>query len=413
MRIAIVGAGIAGLTCAHGLGARHDVTLFEAAPRLGGHANTVDVEVGGVSHSVDTGFIVYNEATYPEFTRLLAKLEVETQPADMSFGLSCERSGLEWSSRGLRGLLASPAHALRPRFVRMLAEIARFSREAPGLLASGDEKVTLGDYLSGRGYSQAFREWYAVPMGAAIWSAGADDMLDMPAVSFVRFFANHGLLGTGGAVQWRTVRGGSRSYVDVLTSRLQGSVRTDCPIGHVASCERGVSVVTPQGTESFDRVVLAVHADVALSLLAAPTPAQRQLLSAFRYSRNDTVLHTDRSLLPRRSAAQASWNYLIPASDRERVLVTYDLSRLQRIPSSKPLLVTLNGSDRIDPAHALARFEYSHPILDSAAIAAQKQHGELDGVGGIHFCGAHWGWGFHEDGLRSALRVVAAIDASA
>jgi predicted NAD/FAD-binding protein len=413
MRIAIVGAGIAGLTCAHELGGRHDVTLYEAAPRLGGHANTIDVEVAGVPHSVDTGFIVYNEATYPEFTRLLATLEVETQLADMSFGLSCERSGLEWSSRGVRGLFASPFHALRPRFVRMLAEIARFSRAAPGLLASGDEKVTLGDFLSGRGYSQAFREWYAIPMGAAIWSSGADDLLDMPAASFVRFFANHGLLGAGGAIQWRTLRGGSRSYVDALASRLRASVRTRCAIRHVAASKRGVSVVTQAGVESFDRVVLAVHADVALSLLASPTQAQRHLLSAFRYSRNDTVLHTDRSLLPRRSAAQASWNYSIPASDRKRVLVTYDLSRLQRIPSSKPLLVTLNGSDRIDPAQVLARFEYSHPILDSAAIAAQQHHREIDSVGGVHFCGAYWGSGFHEDGLRSALRVVSAIDGSA
>jgi predicted NAD/FAD-binding protein len=412
MRIAIVGAGISGLACAYRLGPHHDVTLFEAASQLGGHANTVEVEVAGSRHAVDTGFIVYNEATYPEFTQLLAELGVATQAAEMSFGLACERSGLEWSSRGLRGLFASPRHALRRPFLHMLRDVLRFERDASALLASGDEKVTLRDFSAGGGYSRAFRDWYAIPMGAAIWSAGAEDLLDMPAASFARFFSNHGLLGAGGTIRWRTLRGGSRRYVDALAARLRARVHLATPVRSIVHGARGLEVRTKADVASFDRVVLAVHADTALALLATPSPAQRQLLSAFRYSRNETVLHTDSRLLPRRPAARASWNYVVPASERERVLVTYDLSRLQNIPSADPLLVTLNGSDRIDPARVLGRFDYAHPILDGAALAAQREHARIDGENGIHFCGAHFGWGFHEDGLRSALRVVSAIEAN-
>jgi predicted NAD/FAD-binding protein len=413
MKIAIVGAGISGLTCAYRLGSHHDVTLFESSPQLGGHANTVEVEIAGQRHAVDTGFIVYNEPTYPELTRLLAELGVATQPAEMSFGLTCERSGVEWSSRGLRGLFAAPANALRLPFLRMLGEILRFERGAAALLAAGDEKVTLRDFTAGRGYSRAFRDWYAIPMGAAIWSAGADDVQDMPAASFARFFSNHGLLGTGGSIRWRTIHGGSRRYVDALAARLRARVHVATPVRGVARGPRGLEVRTDAGPASFERVILAVHADTALALLAAPSPAQRRVLSAFRYSHNETVLHTDARLLPRRAAARASWNYVVPASTRERVLVTYDLSRLQSIRSADPLLVTLNGSDRIDRARVLGRFEYAHPILDGGALAAQREHARIDGDGGVHFCGAHFGWGFHEDGLRSALRVVAAIDVGA
>jgi predicted NAD/FAD-binding protein len=414
VKIAVIGAGVAGLACAHRLGARHEVTLFEAARRLGGHAHTVDAPVAGRVHAVDTGFIVYNETTYPAFTRLLAELGVATQPADMSFGLRCARSGLEWSSRGLRGLLATPSRALRPDFVRMLREIARFAREAPRLLASGDEKLTLRDLASGGGYSAAFVDWYLAPMGAAIWSASAEHVLDMPAASFVRFFTNHGLLGTGGAVRWRTLSGGSRAYVAALAQRIRGDVRRGEPVRSVAPAARGgVAVASDAGTTGFDRAVLAVHADEALALLGTPTHAQRRVLGAFRYSRNEAVLHTDASLLPRRAAARASWNYEVPAQPNEPVLVTYDLSRLQRIPSAEALLVTLNGGARIAPERVLGRFEYSHPILDGTALAAQREHAAIDGVHGIHFCGAHWGWGFHEDGLQSALRVVAAIEGSA
>lgn len=413
MKIAVVGSGIAGLACAHHLDPRHALTLFEAEPRLGGHAHTVDVEVVGRPHAVDTGFIVYNETTYPELTRLFAELDIETQPTEMSFGLACERSGLEWSSRGLRGLLATPSRALRPEFLRMLGEIARFEREADVVAAGPGTKPTLRELVHEGGYSAGFRDWYLAPMGAAIWSAGSDDLLEMPAASFVRFFRNHGLLGRGGGVRWRTVVGGSRRYVDAIARRLRGRVVVGEPVRRVSSQADGVRLDFGGVSERFDRVILAVHADTALSLIEHPTPDQRRILGAIRFSRNDTLLHTDASILPRSPAARASWNSRITQDSRERVLVTYDLSRLQRIPSVEPLLVSLNASGRIDPARVLGRYAYDHPILDGPAIDAQRAHGRIDGVGGLHYCGAWWRWGFHEDGLASALRVVHAIEGGA
>ncbi len=413
MKIAVIGSGISGLACAYHLAQRHNVTLFESEPRLGGHAHTVDVRVRGATHAVDTGFIVYNETTYPEFTRLLAELGVATRPAEMSFGLACQRTGLEWSSRGLRGVFATPRIALRPPFLRMISQILRFAREAPELVDDYDAKLTLRELVAERGYSREFRDWYLAPMGAAIWSAAIDDLLEMPAASFARFFSNHGLLGRGDGVRWRTIAGGSRVYVDALARRFRGRIALTTPVLGVTPTGYGVDVRTPEGEARFDRAVLAVHADTALSLLKAPTIAQRRVLGAIRYSHNDTVLHTDTSLLPRRPAARASWNYIVPHERSERVLVSYDLSRLQSIPSAEPLLVTLNGSSRIAPDRVLARFDYAHPILDASAIAAQREHSRIDGDGGIHLCGAYWRWGFHEDGLQSAMRVVRAIEASA
>jgi len=411
MKLAIVGGGISGLACARRLGERHDVTLFETAPQLGGHANTVDVEIDGRAHAVDTGFIVYNEATYPELTRLFGELGSATQPSDMSFSVACERSGLEWSSRGLAGLFATPSRALRPAFLRMLREILRFERDAQRLFASGDAKVTLRDYLAGRGYSSAFAEWYALPLGAAIWSASNVDVLEMPALGFTRFLANHGMLGRGGAVRWRSVTGGSRRYVDALAARSRARFRCR---ERVLALERGegyVRVITARGAERFDRAILAVHSDTALALLAQPSVHEQSVLGAIRYAPNDALLHTDASLLPRRAAARASWNTVVPRDARTGVLVSYDLSRLQSIASARPLLVTLNGTDRIDPRLVLRRFTYAHPILDARAVAAQARHAEIDGAGGIHYCGAHWGWGFHEDGLASALRACRALEA--
>jgi len=412
MRIAVVGSGIAGLVAADRLGRRHEVTLFEAEPRLGGHAHTVQVVVRGVTHAVDTGFIVYNETTYPEFTRLLAELAVETQPAEMSFGLACPRTGLEWSSRGLRGIFATRPQSLRLPFLRMLAEIMRFAREAPTAVATLDSKCTLRELVAEGGYSDAFRDGYLAPMGAAIWSASTPDLLEMPAASFIRFFSNHGLLGRGGGVRWRTLTGGSKAYVDALARRMRGTIALSTPVLGIRTEPTGVLVSIPGDTLKFDRVILAVHSDTALSLLTTPTTEQRRILGAIRYSRNETVLHTDASLLPRRTAARASWNYRSSAREGDSVLVTYDLSRLQSIPSAEPLLVTLNGSSQIAPERILARFDYAHPILDRNAIDAQRDHARIDGVGGIHLCGAYWRWGFHEDGLQSALRVVHSIEAA-
>ena len=409
MRVAIVGSGISGLVAAHQLHPHHEVVVYEADARIGGHTHTVDVEVEGEQHSVDTGFIVYNEKTYPNFTRLLNQLEVETQPSDMSFGLRCERTGLEWGSRGLRGILAQPQNLLRGSFRRMLGDVVRFNRESKSLLGQDEEKVTLGDYLCGAGYGTEFVEHYVIPMGAAIWSAPPSTFLQMPATTFVRFFDNHGLLEARPSLPWRVVSGGSSRYVEKLVAPFRDRIRVGCPVFRVRRRAECVEVSSADGVDEFDHVVLAVHSDQAIRLLADPSGLERKLLGSIAYQENEVVLHTDESLIPRRPAAQASWNYLVPRESERRVLVTYDMSRLQGISSRHRFLVTLNGTDRIEPETILRRFVYHHPVFDSAAISAQKLHSEISGHNRTHFCGAYWGHGFHEDGVKSALAVCSQL----
>jgi predicted NAD/FAD-binding protein len=410
MRIAIIGAGISGLVAAHRLHPRHEITIYEADPRIGGHTHTVEVEVDGERHAVDTGFIVYNEHTYPHFTRLLADLGVETQPSDMSFAIRCERTGLEWGSRGLRGVFAQPSNAARPSFVRMLRDIARWNREAHALLAGGDEKVSLGDYLRGAEYSDGFVEHYVIPIGAAIWSADPASFREMPAATFARFFANHGLLALRPALEWRVVRGGSARYVERLVAPFRDRIRASCRVRAVRRLPGRVEVAAGDGTRAFDHVVLAVHSDQALRLLADASDLERRVLGAISYQENEVVLHSDESLLPRRRAARASWNYCIPAAAQPRALVTYDMNRLQGIATKRRLLVTLNGAGRIAPERVLRRFVVHHPVYDAAALAAQRLHGAISGRERTHFCGAYWGYGFHEDGMRSALAACAPLE---
>lgn len=411
MKIAIVGSGVSGLVSAHLLHPRHEITVFEAEPRIGGHVSTVDVVADGVHHPIDTGFIVYNERTYPLFTRLLARLGVETQASEMSFGLSCERSGLEWASRGLGAVFAQRRNLLRPSFLRMLRDVLRFNREARVLAGTPQEKATLGDFLCGAGYSRAFVEHYIVPMGAAIWSAEPDAFLRFPAATFARFFENHGLLEANPQLPWRVVTGGSRRYVEKLVAPFRDRILTGTPVLAIRRHRRFVEVATPGGSDQFDRVVLAVHSNQALRLLADPSGLERVLLGAVGYQENDVVLHTDHRLLPRSTRAWASWNYRIPRSHQDRVLVTYDMTRLQSIDSPSRFLVTLNGSDRIDPRHVLRRFTYHHPVFDAAAIEAQQRRGEISGLARTHYCGAWWGHGFHEDGVRSAVEMCAELGA--
>ena len=410
MKIAIVGSGISGLVAARRLSARHEVTVFEASDRPGGHTRTVDVEVGGHPHAVDMGFIVYNERTYPGLVSLFEELGVDSQPTSMSFGMRCDRTGLEWGSLGLRGIFAQPGNALRPRFLRMLRDIVRFNREAPALLEASEEKVTLGDYVCGARYGQEFVDHYLVPMGAAIWSASTEDMLRFPALTFIRFFHNHGLLSASPDVPWRVVRGGSARYLEKLLAPLGERVRTECPVVALRREVDGVSLFSPRGTEHFDHVVLALHSDQALSLLSDPTPAEREVLGAMRYQENHVVLHTDGTLLPSHPAARASWNYRIPLGEAGRVFVTYDMNRLQSIESSEPLLVTLNAPDAISPEHVLEEFTTQHPVFDEHAIRAQAQRHRISGVERTHYCGAYWRYGFHEDGLQSALDVIRDLD---
>ncbi len=405
MRIAIVGSGISGLVAAHLLHPRHEICVYEAEDYIGGHTHTVDVELEGERHAIDTGFIVYNERTYPNFTRLLARIGAETQESDMSFGLACERTGLEWSSRGLRGLFAQPSNLLRPSFHRTLRDILRFNRESRQLLELEADKASLGDYLCGAGYSSEFVEHYVLPMGAAIWSAAPGDFLRIPAAAFVRFFDNHGLLEARPSLPWRVVRGGSTRYVEKLVAPFRERIRLGCPVRSVRRLRDTVEITASDGVRRFDHAILATHSDQALRLLADPSALETRVLRSIAYQENDVVLHTDASLMPRRRCAWASWNYRIPRGGGDRVVVSYDMNRLQGIESRHRFLVTLNAAESIAPERVLRRFVYHHPVLDAEAIAAQKLHGEISGVGRTHFCGAYWGYGFHEDGVKSALAV--------
>jgi predicted NAD/FAD-binding protein len=381
----------------------HQVTVFEAGATPGGHANTVEVEIGGERQAVDTGFIVYNEHTYPLFARLLRQLGVATRPSDMSVSVQCARTGLEWSSRAP---FAQRRTLFRADHWRLLWEILRFQHVARGLLAGDDDKVTLGDFLAGSGFSRRFVEHYALPMGSAIWSASPLGVLDFPARTFVRFFHNHGLLERSSPIRWRTIEGGSRRYVDALVASFRDRLRLRTPARSVRRRRGRIEVWTAEaGAEAFDHVVLAVHSDQALRILAEPSAAERVLLSSIPYQENETVLHTDASVLPRERRAWASWNVHVPAEPRDRVGVSYHMNRLQGLSSRQPLIVTLNRSDEIDPARILARFTYHHPVFDGRAVAAQRLRERIDGRDRVHFCGAWWGHGFHEDGVRSAVEV--------
>jgi uncharacterized protein len=406
-RIAIVGSGVAGLVAARELHrAGHDVALFEAAERPGGHANTVTVD----GLAVDTGFVVLNDRNYPNLDRLFAELGIATQPADMSFSVSDEAGRFEWAARGPRGFFARPVHAVDPRFHRMLADLVRFHRDARALLSKPDSGPSLLEFLETRGYSRYFVERLIVPQVSAIWSADPAELRSFPASFLAAFFANHGLLQVRGRPRWRSVTGGSQRYVDAIVRGLGKRVHVRAPVRSVEWAPDGVDLRFDDTVARFDEVVLAVHSDQALALLASPTQAEREILGAIRYQRNDTVLHTDERLLPRRRWARASWNYHLTDHPAGRTTITYDMTRLQALPTDRRFLVTLNRSREIDPAKVLARFDYAHPVYTRAGVAAQRRWHEISGRDRIHYCGAYWRWGFHEDGVWSGLRVAAALD---
>jgi len=406
LRLAVVGTGVSGLVAARLLHPNHDVTVLEAAPRLGGHVHTHDVELDGRSVAVDSGFIVFNRTTYPRFTRLLELLGVASRPTSMSFSVRCERTGLEYAGSSLDALFAQRRNLVSPRFWGMLGGILRFHREAPRLLERPDETLTLGEYLERGRYGRAFVDAYVVPMGAAIWSAEPRRMLDFPAVTFVRFFTNHGMLSIRGRPVWRTVTGGSRRYVDALVAPLADRVRTDAPVTSLRRTPGSVVLRVADGpAETFDGVVVATHSDRALRLLDDPTPAERAVLGAIPYQENEAVLHTDARQLPARRRAWAAWNYHVPREPRARLAVTYDMNVLQGLDAVQRACVTLNPAGPIDPARVLARMTYHHPVFTPAGIAAQRRRAELDEPR-TWFCGAYWGYGFHEDGVRSALDVT-------
>lgn len=409
MRVAIVGTGVSGLVCAHALRDRCDLTVFEADSRLGGHASTVDVELGGRRFPVDMGFIVYNERTYPVFSRLLAELGVATRPAEMSFSLRNDATGLEYSGGSLDGLFAKRSNLLRPSFWRMVRDILRFFREAPAEIGRLDPSVTLGELLDRDGYSREFQQDHLLPMGGAIWSADPEQMRAFPALSFLRFFQNHGLLSLRDRPQWRTVIGGSKRYVERLAAPLGDRIRLACPVTAVRRVQGGVAVHSARGEEVFDEVVLACHSDQSLKLLVDADEREHRVLSAIRYQANEAVLHTDRSLLPRRRRAWASWNVHGAADGSRAMAVTYHMNRLQGLDAPEELCVTLNATAGIDPSRVLARAIFHHPVFDTGALRAQSLHSLVSGRRRVHFAGAYWGYGFHEDGARSGLAVARAL----
>ena len=417
MKIAVIGGGVAGLGAAWSLARRHRVTLYESADRLGGHANTVDVTVAGQEVAVDTGFIVYNEANYPQLTRLFAELGVATEPSVMSFSVSIDDGRLEYAGNAA-GLLAQPGNLLRRDYWRMLTDLLRFNREAPALLAApaGSRQPTLGAFLRENRYSTAFAELYLLPMAAAIWSSTLDDIADYPVRSLVQFFANHGLLQLTGRPLWRTVGGGSRAYVRRLARSIAGEIRLGRPIVAVERGSADIRVRDAAGDcMDYDQVVFASHADQTLQLLGGgASDAERRVLGAFRYQSNRAVLHRDPRMMPRRGRAWASWNYAAAAGTptASRLSVTYWMNRLQNLATPEPLFVSLNPM--VEPAadRTYGTFLYDHPQYDAAALTAQRKLPALQGLGRSWFCGSYCGYGFHEDALQSGLAVATALGAA-
>ncbi len=428
MRIAVIGSGIAGLSSAWLLSRSHEVTLYEANDYLGGHTHTVDVTLDGVTHGVDTGFLVFNHRTYPNLVALFSHLGVETAASDMSFGVSLSGLDLEWAGSNLGTVFAQKSNLLRRRFWGMLSDILRFNREAGALArAAGDgtqsaaqqsaAQESLGAFLDRGRYGKPFRDWYLLPMAGAIWSCPTQVMLDYPVATFARFCANHGLLQVEDRPQWHTVRGGARRYVDKLAAgiahvRLSDPVRAVRAVpGGVRTANGGVEVASALGTSVFDQVVLACHSPQALAMLADATDAERELLSALPYQRNRAILHTDEALLPRRKSVWSAWNYLAgeDGPDGRPVGVSYLINKLQPLPFKQPVVVTLNPPREPDPAKVIAEFDYEHPVFDLAGIAAQSRLLSIQGRRGLWFCGAWCGYGFHEDGLKAGLAVANAL----
>ncbi|KAA0985309.1 FAD-dependent oxidoreductase [Pseudomonas sp. ANT_J12] len=411
MNIAIIGSGISGLTSAYLLNRSHEITLFEAGDWIGGHTHTIEVTVDGQRYAVDTGFIVFNDWTYPNFIRLLGQLGVGFKPTEMSFSVTDPDSGLEYNGNNFNSLFAQRRNLLSPGFWGMLRDILRFNKEA---LRDLDEHriaadTTLDQYLKAGGYGERFILHYIVPMGAAIWSMSMADMLGFPLQFFVRFFKHHGLLSVGNRPQWCVIEGGSSAYIAPLTASFKDKIRLNCPVTRVEREADGVVIHSPAGSERFDKVVFACHSDQALQLLAEPSAAEQSILGALPYADNEIVLHTDTHLLPKQKLAWASWNYRLGAAGHTRATVTYDMNILQGIQSDTTFCVSLNQSAGISPFKVLAKYTYAHPQFSLKAVAAQGRWEELNGAQHTYYCGAYWANGFHEDGVVSALRVARSL----
>ena len=403
MRVAIIGSGIAGMTAAYRLHREHDVTVFEAGDHFGGHTYTLDVDLAGRTYAVDMGFIVFNERTYPNFIRLINELGVDWQPSNMSFSLREERTGLEYNGTSVNSLFAQRLNILKPSFLGMIYDILRFNREAPRLLLSQDNTLTLGEYLARHGYSESFTQRYLVPMGRAIWSATEEAMLAWPARFFVDFFERHGFLSVNDRPRWRAIKGGSREYARKLTEGYRHRIRLRTPVQSVKRNSDSVMIRTAKGdVERFDYVFFACHSDQALALLDTPTAQETEILGAFPYQANEVVLHTDTRMLPQTPLARAAWNYHSLFENKGPVALTYDMNILQTLVSPEIFLVTLNRTADIDAAKVLHTATMHHPVYTPGAVAAQKRRTEISGRNRTFYCGAYWRYGFHEDGVVSA-----------
>jgi len=406
-RIAIVGAGISGLVAAYLLRQRHEITVFEAGTHIGGHTNTIEVETPEGPLQIDTGFIVYNERNYPLFTRLIEQLGVRSQPSTMSFSVSDDRSGLEYNGSSINQLFASRKNLLSSKHWRMIRDIMRFNREAEQLHERGSA-TTVEEYVRENGFSESFLHMYLIPIGASIWSCPSGTFRSFPIRFVIDFLRNHGMLQMGDRPQWRVISGGSKQYIDPLTERFRDSIHPSTPVRSVVRNPDSVSIELDSGERRvFDHVILACHSDQAIRMLAQPTPTELEILKAFPYQINETVLHTDASILPRRRRAWGSWNYRLRSDNSDRVAITYYMNMLQSLKTSEHYCVTLNETDRIDPSKVIRTFQYHHPIFTQERDAAQSRHHELIGPNRTSFCGAYWGYGFHEDGAQSGARVAA------
>jgi predicted NAD/FAD-binding protein len=413
MKIAVIGAGISGLTTAYYLKDKHQVTVLESADRIGGHTATVDVSHNGRDYAIDTGFIVYNDWTYPKFIELLTELGVASEETEMSFSVSCDSSGVEYGGNNLNTMFAQRLNLFKPSFIGMVKDILRFNKESIEHLESGrlEEASTLGTYLQDHGYGREFIQHYLVPMGCAIWSASTKTMLDFPLLFFIRFFKNHGLLSVNNRPQWRVIRGGSRSYLKPLSEQLKDSIHLGVNIDKVIREGNGVKIKLKSGdVQEYDHVVFACHSDQAKALLDDISVAEDSVLSAIPYQSNEVILHTDDSILPNKKLAWSSWNYRLRSEDQIRAVLTYDMNILQGIDSETTFCVTLNDRSSIDASKILGVYNYSHPVFSLESVTAQAQWADINGVKRTWFCGAYWGNGFHEDGVASGRRVAEALN---
>jgi predicted NAD/FAD-binding protein len=408
VKVAVVGAGVSGLVAAYLLHREHDITVFEAGGYAGGHVNTVPVEVESGTYQVDTGFIVFNEPNYPNFRRLLRHLGIGEQPSDMSFSVSSRYDDFEYGSQSANALFAKRSHLVRPGFYRMLVDKVRFHREARRLLEHVGDGPTLGEFLDARRYSRTFVDRLILPQVAAVWSAPEEEARAFPAKYLARFLDNHGLLQVGGHPRWATVPGGSARYVEAMTRPFKRKIRLRSPVQSIERNDHAVEIRTRNSEpESFERVIIATHSNHALQMLADPTPRERELLTAFEYQSNEVALHTDSRVLPKRRRAWASWNYQVLDRDSGSSAVTYHMNRLQSITSPEQFCVTLNNLDGIDESKIVRKLRYQHPVFTHRSVSAQHRHETVLGPNRTYFCGAYWGYGFHEDGVDSALRVAA------